>query len=276
MSKLTKVYIGSPSLDDAPVFVAPWYVRLGEGEISPRRLSLLQAIEATGSISQAAKQVGMTYKAAWDAVEAMNNLAGAPLVSSQHGGKGGGGATLTATGLQIVTMHERLSAMQAMWMAGLTDVDADIMPMYRRLTMKTSARNAFFGKVKQIKQGAVNAEVILALQGEDELVATITNDSIDRMQLAEGKPAWGLIKASWVILSCEEDCQKTSARNRLCGVVSRVVLGPVNAEVTLTLDGGNTLAAVVTHDSAEQMAIVEGKRLCALIKASHVLLGVDD
>jgi molybdate transport system regulatory protein len=275
MSKSTEVYIDSPSLDE-PAFFAPWHVRLGEGEISPRRLSLLQAIDATGSISQAAKQVGITYKAAWDAVEAMNNLAGAPLVSSQHGGKGGGGATLTATGLQIVTMHERLSAMQAIWMAGLADVDADIMPMYRRLTMKTSARNAFFGKVKLIKHGAVNAEVVLALQGDDELVSTITNDSIERMQLAVGKPAWGLVKASWVILSQENDCLKTSARNRLCGVVSRVVMGAVNAEVTLTLNGGSTVSAVVTLDSAEQMAIVEGKRLCALIKASHVLLGVDD
>lgn len=273
MSKLSKVYIAQ---SNEPAFFAPWHVRLGEGEISPRRLSLLQAIDATGSISQAAKQVGITYKAAWDAVDAMNNLAGAPLVQSQHGGKGGGGAVLTSTGLQIVTMHERLSAMQTLWMASLQDVDPDIMPMFRRLTMKTSARNAFHGVVKQIKQGAVNAEVVLALQGADVLVATITNDSIERMQLAVGKPAWGLVKASWVILTTEADGAKTSARNHLCGEVTRIVLGPVNAEVVLTLDGGNTLAAVVTHDSAQDMKIAEGMRMCALIKASHVLLGVDD
>lgn len=53
---------------EQPEFFAPWHVHLGDGEISPRRLHLLQAIEATGSVSQAAKQVGMTYKAAWDAV----------------------------------------------------------------------------------------------------------------------------------------------------------------------------------------------------------------
>lgn len=276
MSKLTEVYIDQPSVEDTPAFYAPWHVRLGQGEISPRRLFLLQAIDATGSISQAAKQVGMTYKAAWDAVDAVNNLAGSPLVTSQHGGKGGGGAYLTAAGLKIVTMHERLSAMQAMWVAALSDVDADVMPMYRRLTMKTSARNAFFGTVKAIKQGAVNAEVIVALQGNDELVATVTNDSIDRMQLTVGKMAWGLVKASWVILAPESGTTKTSARNRLCGAVKRVVMGPVNAEVVLELDGGNTLAAVVTHDSAEEMKIVEGMRMCALIKASHVLLGVDD
>ena len=205
----------------------------------------------------------------------MNNLAGVPLVQSQHGGKGGGGAILTTTGLQIVTMHERLSAMQTMWMASLQDVDPDIMPMFRRLTMKTSARNAFHGVVKHIGIGAVNAEVTIAMQGDDVMVATVTKDSIDRMQLAEGKPVWALVKASWIILTADESV-KTSARNRLCGTVSRVVMGPVNAEVILQLDGGNTLAAVVTHDSATEMAIAEGQRLCALIKASHILLGVDD
>lgn len=261
---------------EVPSFYAPWHVRFDAGDISPRRLSLLQAIEVTGSISQAAKSVGMTYKAAWEAVEAMNNLAGEALVLMQHGGKGGGGAMLTDKGQQIVTMHERLSAMQAMWMASLQDVDPDIMPMFRRLTMKTSARNAFHGVVKAIKQGAVNAEVVLALQGDDTLVATVTNDSIERMQLAAGKPAWGLVKASWVVLAAENECLHTSARNRLCGLVVRVVTGPVNVEVVLQLEGGNTLAAVVTHDSAQTMAIAEGQRLCALIKASHVLLGVDE
>jgi molybdate transport system regulatory protein len=272
MSKLGQVYIAQ---SNEPAFFAPWHVRLGEGEISPRRLSLLQAIDATGSISQAAKQVSMTYKAAWDAVDAMNNLAGVPLVQSQHGGKGGGGAILTTTGLQIVTMHERLSAMQTMWMASLQDVDPDIMPMFRRLTMKTSARNAFHGVVSHIEIGAVNAEVTMQMQGNDVMVATVTKDSIDRMQLAVGKSVWALVKASWIILSADENV-KTSARNRLCGTVSRVVVGPVNAEVILQLDGGNTLAAVVTHDSATEMTIAEGQRLCALIKASHVLLGVDD
>ncbi len=266
----------SDSNVNEPAFFAPWHVRLGSGEISPRRLSLLQAVDATGSISQAAKQVGITYKAAWDAVDAMNNLAGQPLVVSQHGGKGGGGAHLTQKGMQIVMMHERLSAMQAMWTANLEGVDADILPMLRRLTMQTSARNAFFGQVNHIKSGAVNSEVILSLQGGDQLVATVTNESIERMQLSVGAAAWGLVKASWVILAQENNAAKTSARNRLCGVVNRVISGPVNTEVRLQLDGGNTLTAVVTQDSIEEMSIVEGGRLCALIKASHVLLGVDD
>lgn len=261
--------------DATPAFFAPWHLHLGGGDISPRRLHLLQAIEATGSVSQAAKQVGMSYKAAWDAVEIINNLADTPLVDRQHGGKGGGGATLTEKGLHIVALYERLSAMQAQWMASLDAADADVLPLMRRMKMQTSARNTFYGTVETIKIGAVNAEVTLKLQGHDRMVATVTTDSIERMNLTEGKVAWALVKASWVILASPKATGQTSARNCLCGEVSRITEGPVNVEVIVTLEGGNTLAAVVTHSALEDMQLSVGQPICALIKASHVLMGVD-
>ncbi len=259
-----------------PEFFAPWHVHLGEGEISPRRLRLLQAIGMTGSVAQAAKQIGMTYKAAWDAVEIMNNLAGTPLVTRQHGGKGGGGSNLTETGLQIVYTYEHLSALQAKWVSSLKQVDADILPMIRRLTMKTSARNIFHGTIEKITQGTVNVEVTLKLQGDVRIISNITLDSLERMQLKEGSPALALIKASWVLLASVDMQGKTSARNCLCGQVTRITDDPVNVEVVVELDGGNTVAAVITRDSVHQLELVTGKAICALIKSSHVLLGIDD
>jgi molybdate transport system regulatory protein len=257
-------------------FFSPWHLKLGEGEISPKRLKLLQAIDATGSISQAAKEVGMTYKAAWDAVDLMNNLAGEPIVARQQGGKGGGGAQLTAKGLEIVAMHERLVALQAKWQADLADVQTDLFPLYRRLKMQTSARNTFYGQIQSIKTGAVNAEVILSLQGGDQLVATVTRESVEQMHLAPGKSAWALVKASWVLLAEPGVGEKTSARNCLCGKVSRITQGSVNVEVVLELPGGTHLAAIITHESEDTLAIQEGQPLCALFKAGHVLLGVDE
>ncbi|WP_154584450.1 winged helix-turn-helix domain-containing protein, partial [Bordetella pertussis] len=59
------------------------------------RIDLLAQIEATGSISAAARAAGMSYKGAWDAIDAMNNLAGEPLVLRSAGGRGGGGTRLT-------------------------------------------------------------------------------------------------------------------------------------------------------------------------------------
>ena len=66
------------------------------------RIGLLAAIGETGSITSAAKAVGMSYKGAWDAVDTMNNLAGEPLVVRSTGGKGGGGTTLTPRALKLI------------------------------------------------------------------------------------------------------------------------------------------------------------------------------
>ena len=65
------------------------------GKIGSDRIQLLEAIHRNGSISKAAKVLGLSYKAAWDAVIAMNNLFPSPLVERQTGGKRGGGAVLT-------------------------------------------------------------------------------------------------------------------------------------------------------------------------------------
>ena len=62
------------------------------------RIALLAAIRDTGSITSAAKAVGISYKAAWDAVDTMNNLAGEPLVMRAVGGKGGGATSLNRRG----------------------------------------------------------------------------------------------------------------------------------------------------------------------------------
>ena len=66
------------------------------------RIELLSQINSSGSISQAAKNMKMSYKAAWDAVDMMNNLAGETLVERSKGGKGGGGAQLTERGKRMI------------------------------------------------------------------------------------------------------------------------------------------------------------------------------
>ena len=69
--------------------------------------------------------------------------------------------------------------------------------------MKTSARNMIKGKVKEVKKGAVNSIVILGLSGGDEIVSVITNESVERLDLAQGKPAYAMIKASSVMIAVD-------------------------------------------------------------------------
>lgn len=257
-------------------FVAPFLLSTHAGEISPRRLALLQAIADHGSISGAARAVGMTYKAAWDAVEAMNNLAGSVLVHAKHGGRGGGGAQLSEAGTQVVTDLGRLQQLQAQFLAQL-ESEGDLAKSFavmRRLTLKSSARNILSGVVEQVADGGVSTEVNVRLPGGDTLHAIVTRESAQDLELAPGREVQALIKASWIILTLADDDFRTSARNRLCGRVTRIVQGEINAEVVVTLNGGNTLAVIITRHSLDELALTEGVQVCALIKASHIILGV--
>lgn len=139
--------------------------------------------------------------------------------------------------------------------------------------MKTSARNQFLGRVKSVKKGAINSEVILDIGGGDELAAVITNDSVDQLSLKPGAEAYALIKAPWVIVTTDE-AFKTSARNRLSGTVVRCQEGAVNGEIVIELPGGKLVVATITNESIHELGLAEGTRATALIKASHVILAI--
>jgi molybdate transport system regulatory protein len=86
-------------------------VRLLQGEeiaLGPGKADLLDAIRHSGSISGAAKALGMSYRRAWLLVETMNHCFEPPLVSSAKGGKGGGGAEVTEEGLRLLAAFRRM------------------------------------------------------------------------------------------------------------------------------------------------------------------------
>lgn len=239
-------------------------------------LELLEQIDACGSITAAANRMGMSYKTAWDAVEAINNLAESPLVERRVGGRNGGGAVLTASGRRLVAVYRHLDKERERVLHQLNQVTDDFESYYkiiRKYDLKTSARNQFSGKIKAIKTGEVNAEVVLDIGGGDEIVSNITCDSVEHLALEVGVEAYAMIKASWVILTSNNNL-KTSSRNVLTGTVVRCHEGAVNAEVIIELRGGKTLTAIISHASVMDMALKTGSQVTALIKSSNVILAV--
>jgi molybdate transport system regulatory protein len=79
--------------------------RLGAGKVA-----LLEAIEATGSISAAGRAHKMSYRRAWLLVDELNKLFAEPVVAAHHGGTKGGGAALTASGRRIVALYREAEA----------------------------------------------------------------------------------------------------------------------------------------------------------------------
>ncbi|MGF6485328.1 TOBE domain-containing protein [Paraburkholderia sp. JPY419] len=249
------------------------------------RIALLAAIGETGSITSAAKAVGISYKGAWDAVDTMNNLAGEPLVVRLTGGKGGGGTTLTPRAVKLIDTFRAVEREHRRFLeragAAIGEGFATDWDLIGRIGVKTSARNQFYGTVSAIERGTVNDEVSLALPGGYTIVAVLTHESTEALGLAVGVAAFALIKASWVVLLVagggDGDAPlKLSARNQLRGTVQSVKRGAVNAEVSLGLEGGAVITAIVTNGSVDTLGLQEGASAVAVFKASSVILGVKD
>ncbi len=85
-----------------------WVKKGSKNYLGLGKVELLRGIVETGSISNSAKNMRMSYKAAWDSIDAMNNLSSTPLVSSSTGGRGGGGTKITRQGKLAIEAFDEL------------------------------------------------------------------------------------------------------------------------------------------------------------------------
>lgn len=248
----------------------------GVSFLGGKRVDLLEAIDLHGSISSAAKAVGMSYKGAWDTIDAMNNQSDQPLVMRSTGGRHGGGTQLTEHGKSIVRLFRRgeneYQRILDELIKGIEGFDA-IQDLMRRFSMRTSARNQFFGRIVRLARGPVNVDVRIKLDDRNEIASMVTAESAEALGLEVGMEVYALFKAPSVILTTDID-GRFSAENRLCGHISRIHGGAVNAEVMLVLDNEKTVTAIVTHETIEKLGLAEGIPACALFTASSVILAL--
>ncbi len=241
------------------------------------RIALLEAVIAHGSMTKAAKVAGFSYKAAWDAVQAINNLLPRPAFVTRAGGKRGGGAEVTEEGRKLIAAFHRLEEKLArIWGAiaaeGLDNFD-DL--LLWGLAVKISARNAFRCAVVGIEADPVDAAVTLRVSATNDIRALITHGAAADLGLAPGRSVVALVKSSFVTLAPPEEAISVPGRNKLLGGVTGRIDGANNSEIKLDIGDGKILTAVVSKDSAEDLRIAPGDRLAAFFNASHVILAAD-
>lgn len=152
---------------------------------------------------------------------------------------------------------------------------ADPLP---RTGLQTSARNQFDGLVTALTAGPVNCEVQLQLPGGDALTAVVTQAAARALGLAVGGRAVAIVKAPWVMVAAvgadsgADAGLRALAHNQLSGTVSALTLGPVNAELAITLPGGSVVHAVITQEAVAELGLAVGQPARAIIQASQVVL----
>ncbi|UOA10758.1 TOBE domain-containing protein [Methylobacter sp. S3L5C] len=246
------------------------------GGLDSRMIGLLRAIQQSGSINQAAKQVGLSYKGAWQMIERANNLAPKVLISTATGGSKGGGTCLTTAGQSLLQLFTRLEQQHEQFLQQLNQGlanDPDVQMLLKRLVIKTSATNQLFGTITAIQNGAVNAEVLVELKGGEQLVATLTLTGLKHLELCIGGDVVLLINDPEIIVITDSDSYVLSARNCLRGTVIRMQYDGVDAEVVINLPSGDSLVATITQASAEALGLKPGISACTVFKSNAVIIG---
>ena len=212
---------------------------LGDGS-TDKRIDILRRIGEGGSISEAARRAGVSYKAAWQAIETLGNLAGTPLVAKAVGGTGGGGALLTAAGQRVLDAAAMLQKARA-------DVMARLEPGVRpargsglaAMALRTSMRNQFPAIVTTLRRGAGTVRVGLQVPGGGLVHARITQESAQLLQIERGMSMLALCKATAVRVA--PTIAPSESINLVHGTVSRASRSARGGEVSVQLEGGLSL-----------------------------------
>lgn len=239
------------------------------------RIDLLEAVDLKGSISQAAKSVGISYKSAWDALDAMNNQADEALVQRATGGRRGGGTQLTEYGKRVLALVRAIEAehQEALGLLNERASSSQSFAEYRRLmqrfSLQTSARNHWVGTVSAVRADRVYTEVEIALDSRLSLLAHVSTESARRLGIAPGTDIAALVKAVAIQVSLPDPASQAAA-NQFHGSIARLSQEGEQSELIIDLPGGRTVTAVLRDGQAKGLRA--GRKVVASFDPRAVLL----
>ena len=216
----------------------------------PKRIRLLQEIEKCGSITQAAKNATVSYKSAWDHLEAMNQISPKPLLERNIGGRNGGGTALTVYAQRLLKLYDLLEQTQEKAFDILHDEKVplnSLLSAMARFSLQTSARNQFFGKVQALRFEDVHCFVDILLEDFNKpLTVSITEKSAVRLKLESDKEVMVMFKAPWVKITANP---QENLLNQFKATVTFIIDKGEAGEAIIVLEGSNIeFCATITKE----------------------------
>ncbi len=241
-----------------------------------KRLEILRRVGECGSISEAARAAGVSYKAAWQAVDTLSNLAGTPLVERAVGGRGGGGAMLTPAGHELLQAATRLqqarqAVLEQIARSPSASAAAAAGPGPAALGLRTSMRNALPCRVTALRAQGGAVTVMLTAAGGDRLAARLTRESVQLLDLVPGREVLALFKAAAVDMLPAG--AEAGGRNAIAGEVVRASRVR-NGEVALRSAGGHSVVGFAASGPEGGPGLRVGARAVAVFDAAAVVIAL--
>lgn len=252
-------------------------------DLADRRIAILRHIAAGHSISQAAREAGVSYKAAWQALDVLTNLAGRALVERSVGGAGGGGARITEAGQALLAMADALEQARAQVLQRFGQPSGAAAALTPGLGLRTSMRNLWPCRVASLQVQGAQVRVWLWPDGDGDasrIAARITAESAQLLGLAPGLPVMALCKATAVQVlpsAPRSDSDVQAQANAWPAQVQRVAradrAGP--REVVAQLPwGGSGVGYAAEPAEGESRTLRAGRKVWLSVPESAVVLAV--
>ena len=245
-------------------------------EPADKRMDILRRIGESGSISQAAREAKVSYKAAWQAIDTLTNLAGVALLERAVGGSGGGGATLTLAGKKLLAIADLLSETRSQVLRQFRTNELLLprtLPTLSNMGVRTSMRNQLPCRIEKIEALGQVVRVHLLLGKDARLVSRITLASAELLDLQKGQQVLALCKATAVVVegvALIGTHDKASGAQRLDGQTVRVSHSKSGDEVSLQLDTGLQLVGF----AAARSGLKVRNRVSALVDETAVVIAL--
>jgi molybdate transport system regulatory protein len=251
-----------------------WLTKDQQSFLGAGRVELLERIDATGSINAAAKEMKMSYKAAWERINGMNTLADQPLIERTTGGRGGGGTKLTPYARELIATFHRFNELHRQFIDRFSEAGNDPERLARILSrtfLTTSARNQLPSTLQTIDTNGLHSTLTLSLTGVDTLRSTITAKSVENMGLSVGCDTYAIIKSSDIHITSSSPTSQTND-NILSGSIEILERSGENIEIGLRLSGGTLLIALEQQESSNTLSV--GSQAYAIISPLHIIIGL--
>ena len=171
-----------------------WLEHKGKPIIGKGGAKILQTIKKTQSITKTAQKLGMSYKYVWNYLNKTQKTLKQPIIHTHKGGKkGGGGATLTPLGKQLLKEYKRVESY-------LGEILED-KEYWEAIGLKISARNRLTGIIKQVEKGIITAKIKIEIQAPVTITAIISKEATEELNLKPGDKAQAVIKATEVMIA---------------------------------------------------------------------------
>lgn len=163
------------------------------GSLDEIDAALLRGISEGNSLTSAARAVGVSYRNAWDRINAMERDLGGRIVEMKVGGREGGGAKLTEQGIELLREFRRVRKY-------LHDALED-REFWEHISYELSARNRFRAKILEVQKGTVTSQVRMRTHSPNTITSIISNQAVEELGMKEGDEVEAVIKSTDVIIA---------------------------------------------------------------------------